>query len=126
GESHSIVDFHKLWLDGKEALQMDLVVGDLVTRKSHNHDIIFRIGSIEGETAILHGEDLRLEADAPLSDLEKVTDREIETYLENEKEQVDYSFRLFRQDYQLMKEKRNYEASEGYQKENYFQLPARV
>lgn len=105
---------------------MDLVVGDLVTRKSHNHDIIFRIGSIEGETAILHGEDLRLEADAPLSDLEKVTDREIETYLENEKEQVDYSFRLFRQDYQLMKEKRNYEASEGYQKENYFQLPARV
>ncbi len=107
-------------------MQMDLVVGDLVTRKSHEHDIIFRIGSIDGETAILHGEDLRLEADAFLSDLAKVTDREIETYLENEKEQLDYSFRLFRQDYQLMKEKRNYEASEGYQKESYFQLPARV
>ena len=111
---------------GRRRWGMDFIVGDLVTRRSHKHDIIFRIGSIEGETAILHGEDLRLEADAPLSDLEKVADREIERYLETEKEQVDYSFRLFRQDYQMMKEKRHYEASEGYQKENYFQLPARV
>ncbi|MBU5595556.1 sporulation peptidase YabG [Amphibacillus sp. MSJ-3] len=105
---------------------MDFVVGDLVTRVSHQHDILFRIGSIDGNIAILHGEDLRLEADAPLNDLEKVTERDKQKYRENAKEQVDYSFRLFRQDYQLMKEKRTYEASEGYQQESYFQLPARV
>ena len=113
-------------LERKEALKMDLVVGDLVTRESHQHDILFRIGSIDEGTAILHGEDLRLEADAPLKDLKKVTERDKKTYLENAKEHVDYSFRLFRQDYQLMKEKRTYEASDGYQQEHYFQLPARV
>lgn len=105
---------------------MDFVVGDLVTRVSHKHDILFRICSIDENTAILHGEDLRLEADAPLNDLEKVTERDKKTYRENAKEQVDYSFRLFRQDYQLMKEKRTYDVSEGYQQESYFQLPARV
>lgn len=105
---------------------MNLVVGDLVTRASHQHDILFRIGSIDGDTAILHGEDLRLEADSPLNDLKKVTDRDIKDYTEKAKEQAEYSFRLFRQDYQLMKEKRVYEASEGYQKESYFQIPPRV
>src|SRR5690625_708383 len=107
-------------------MEMDLVVGDLVTRESHQHDILFRIGSIDEDIAILHGEDLRLEADAPLKDLKKITERDKKIYLENAKDQVDYSFRLFRQDYQLMKEKRSYEASDGYQKESYFQLPARV
>src|SRR5690625_2611772 len=84
---------------------MNLVVGDLVTRTSHQHDILFRIGSIDGDTAILHGEDLRLEADSPLTDLKKVTDRDIKDYTEKAKEQVEYSFRLFRQDYHLMKKK---------------------
>lgn len=105
---------------------MGFIVGDLVTRISYDHDILFRIGLIESDKAILHGKDLRLEADAPLDDLERVSDREKDKYLENAKEEVDYSFRLFRQDYQLMQKKRDYNASEGYKEESYFQLPARV
>ncbi|SEO92682.1 spore coat assemly protein [Amphibacillus marinus] len=106
---------------------MDLTIGDLVTRVSHQHDILFRICAIKDNVAILHGEDLRLEADAPLEDLVKLSERDMKAYQENEKDKTDYSFRLFKQDYQLMKEKRTYEATEGYDLESsYFQLPASV
>ncbi|WP_079707609.1 sporulation peptidase YabG [Paraliobacillus ryukyuensis] len=106
---------------------MVFVVGDIVTRSSYDHDILFRINTINNNTAILHGEDIRLEADALLSDLRKAQERDILSWKEQEKMKQDYSFRLFRQDYQLMKDKRHYESTGGYyQTENYFQLPARV
>lgn len=44
-------------------------VGDLVTRKKYKHDIVFRIRAIKGSTALLEGEVVRLQADAPLDDL---------------------------------------------------------
>ena len=44
-------------------------VGDLVTRISYNHDIVFKILNIRGEVAYLKGEQVRLYADAPLEDL---------------------------------------------------------
>jgi spore coat assembly protein len=49
-------------------------VGDLVTRKSHGHDIIFRIEKILDDaaghkTALLRGVFWRLLADAPMKDL---------------------------------------------------------
>ena len=50
---------------------MNFKEGDFVTRISHNHDIIFKIVSVEGNTAILKGVDLRLYADSLLSDLVK-------------------------------------------------------
>lgn len=103
------------------------IVGDVVTRKSYQHDILFRISSINHEVAILHGEDIRLEADAVITDLEKAAEREIQNWRKQGQEKEDYSFRLFRQDYQLMKEKRHYDSTNGYyQTANYFQLPARV
>ena len=43
--------------------------GDLVTRISHNHDIVFKIISIDENIAMLKGVDLRLYADSLLSDL---------------------------------------------------------
>ena len=43
--------------------------GDYVTRISHNHDIVFKIISIDGNIAMLKGVDLRLYADSLLSDL---------------------------------------------------------
>lgn len=43
--------------------------GDLVTRISHGHDIIFRIIEIRDQTAYLVGELVRLQADSPVSDL---------------------------------------------------------
>lgn len=47
---------------------------DLVTRKSYNHDIIFKIIKIENDTAYLKGVEVRLLADAPISDIEIYND----------------------------------------------------
>ena len=44
-------------------------VNDLVSRKSYNHDIIFKIISIDNDIAILEGYDKRLVATASLDDL---------------------------------------------------------
>jgi len=44
-------------------------VGDFVTRKKYNHDIIFKVDKIENNNVILKGIDLRLIADAKLDDL---------------------------------------------------------
>ncbi len=45
-------------------------VGDIVTRKSHNHDIMFKIVRLDPKgQAELKGLHLRLKADAPLHDL---------------------------------------------------------
>ena len=43
--------------------------GDYVTRISHNHDIVFKIISIDENIAMLKGVDLRLYADSLVSDL---------------------------------------------------------
>ncbi len=48
---------------------MKFKVGDLVSRISHNHDIVFRIISIDQQTVFLKGVDLRLYADADIDDL---------------------------------------------------------
>ena len=45
-------------------------VGDYVTRKSYNNDILFKILKIDNDTAYLKGVELRLLADSPLLDLE--------------------------------------------------------
>ena len=44
-------------------------IGDYVTRKSHNHDLVFKIKDITNDIAILEGVNIRLIADADLSDL---------------------------------------------------------
>ena len=48
---------------------MKFLVGDYVTRTSHNNDIIFKITRIEGNIAYLKGLNVRLEADSLLTDL---------------------------------------------------------
>lgn len=106
---------------------MEIKSGMLVTRKSYHHDLLFRVEEVKKNYAILHGEDLRLKADAPVDDLSIVDKREHKKRKAKDKEQQESSYRLFRQDYQMMKEKRDYEATEGYLNEaSYFQLPAKV
>ncbi|KGP71534.1 sporulation peptidase YabG [Pontibacillus yanchengensis] len=103
------------------------VKGDLVTRSSYQHDVLFRVQEVQESRVILYGEDIRLEADAPPSDLVRVKSEELKRRKQQAKEEEEYSYRLFRQDYQLMRQKRDYEASSGYQHEGaYFQLPSRV
>lgn len=43
--------------------------GDLVSRNSHNNDVIFKIEKIEDDVAYLIGVDVRLCADSMLNDL---------------------------------------------------------
>lgn len=50
---------------------MDFRIGDLVTRISHHHDILFKIIGIEGNNIYLKGVDLRLIADSSVDDLVK-------------------------------------------------------
>src|SRR5699024_11519695 len=65
--------------------------------------------------------------DAPLSDLVQVGHNELARRKKRAKVQEESSFRLFRQDYQLMKEKRDYKSTNGYNDSSgFFQLPAQV
>ena len=47
-------------------------IGDLVVRKSHGKDIIFKVIEIE-DKCVLKGMHMRLMADAPTADLEPIT-----------------------------------------------------
>lgn len=51
--------------------RMEFKRGDLVTRKSYNHDTIFKITNIKNNIYYLKGVEVRLFADSPLEDLEK-------------------------------------------------------
>lgn len=48
---------------------MKFKIGDMVTRISHQHDILFKIMEINGNVALLKGVDLRLYADSNVDDL---------------------------------------------------------
>lgn len=52
---------------------MDFNIGDLVTRNSHNNDVLFKIISFDSDIAVLKGVDLRLYADSLISDLKKAS-----------------------------------------------------
>lgn len=106
---------------------MDIKVGDIVSRKSYNQDLLFRVIEINEASAVLFGEDVRLIADAPLSDLFIIDDQEYKNRQKREKEKEDQSYKLFRQDYNLIRHKNEYNASNGYShSKTYFQMPGRV
>lgn len=50
-------------------------IGDLVSRKSYNDDIVFEVIDIIGDLAKLHGKIVRLVADAPVDDLNIVPEQ---------------------------------------------------
>lgn len=52
-------------------------IGDIVTRKSYNHDTFFTIVRLDGNVAYLKGINLRLYADSDVSDLVKVENDDI-------------------------------------------------
>ena len=51
---------------------MNFKLGDLVTRISYKHDVVFKIVGFEGNIVFLKGVDLRLFADCKIDDLVKV------------------------------------------------------
>jgi yabG peptidase U57 len=71
---------------------MDMKVGDYVTRKKYNHDIIFRIIKIEDNKVFLHGEMFRLIADTSIDDLElyssPVDEKEIKVLIDQDNSMI--------------------------------------
>ena len=63
---------------------MDAIkIGDIVTRKSHDHDVFFKMVRIRADGHVdLKGMALRLEADAPLVDLVKANPKRVESLAE--------------------------------------------
>lgn len=84
---------------------MELQIGDLVTRKSYNHDIVFVITSIEDGVCFLKGQFVRLFADSDLEDLVK---------FENEKVEDDEEFL------------RRIQIHNDFNRDEYFYLPGKI
>ena len=104
---------------------------DIVGRKSYHCDILFRVIDIKEQgnrqLAILYGEDFRLIADAPFDDLVKINPSERAKKSQHFRTLEEQSLELFKQDIHLLKERREFETTEGYAKPaNYFQIPGRV
>lgn len=57
---------------------MDFKIGDIVTRKSHHNDLVFKIIDIDSDICYLKGVNIRLEADSYISDLELYEGEDIE------------------------------------------------
>lgn len=57
---------------------MQVKKGDIVTRKSYNHDTLFKVMNIKGSTCYLKGMDVRLYADSDIEDLSIASDEEQE------------------------------------------------
>lgn len=53
-------------------MHLNIEIGDYVTRKSHNHDLVFKVINIIDDTVYLKGAYIRLVADSKMSDLKKV------------------------------------------------------
>ncbi|WP_099364146.1 sporulation peptidase YabG [Fredinandcohnia onubensis] len=107
---------------------MEIKVGDIVARKSYQFDLLFKVTEItHDQTVYLFGEDVRLIADAPYDDLVLVDENERQKRQRTDREKVDHSYRLFRQDYQLIRQKNEYHATGGYSNDTeFFQIPGRV
>lgn len=55
-------------------------IGDLVTRKSYNNDVVFEIIKIDGDNYILKGAVVRLYADSPKDDLQLYEKEEVDDF----------------------------------------------
>ena len=74
-------------------------IGDMVTRNSHQNDIIFTIVDIKGDTYYLKGLNTRLLADAPYSDLKLYNLNEDIEDEEKFNERISETINLNRSDY---------------------------
>jgi spore coat assembly protein len=103
--------------------------GDMVVRKSYAKDICFRIVEIDEShgVAILKGVDVRLIADAPLEDLEKITQSERSHYQAFYRQEEANTLRLIRQERVLQLEKRALRMEQKYRGvEDFFERPGQV
>lgn len=111
---------------------MQIKIGDIVARKSYQLDMLFRVIDIKQThlgtlAAVLYGEEFRLVADAPCTDLMIVNEREQNSRQAVEKEKLEQSLYLLTQDYHLLREKEEFYATDSYNhQEDFFHIPGRV
>ncbi|KYD00932.1 sporulation peptidase YabG [Heyndrickxia sporothermodurans] len=110
---------------------MGVAINSIVGRKSYHCDLLFRVIDIKenngAKTAILYGEDYRLIADAPFADLVTIDSEERSKISREFRSLEAQSLELFQQDIDLLRQKREYEATNGYSQDfNYFHIPGRV
>ncbi|ARK28438.1 sporulation peptidase YabG [Halalkalibacter krulwichiae] len=106
---------------------MKLKKGDLVARPSYQCDLLFRVVELYSDYVELVGEDMRLIADAPLDDVVLVSEKDRSEHEQKAREIEENSYKLFRQDAKLMKQRGEYEVTSGYKSEiDYFELRGRV
>ena len=103
-------------------------VNDIVGRRSYDCDVFFRVIEVRGELVLLHGEDVRLIADAHVSDLQLISQAEQNDYRKESLRQINESNQLLRQDRERIQQKKEYEVRDGYrrQKQDFFHVPGRV
>ncbi|WP_233095980.1 sporulation peptidase YabG [Alicyclobacillus sp. SO9] len=104
-------------------------IGDFVARKSYDKDVCFIIVEVdkESETAILKGFDVRLVADAPLSDLHKLTDEERKQFEAASHRVEDECLRLIKSRRELEHEKRSLRKEARFESSpDFFERPGRV
>ncbi|UOF91802.1 sporulation peptidase YabG [Fodinisporobacter ferrooxydans] len=103
--------------------------GDVVVRKSYGRDLCFRIVEIDetSESATLKGIDVRLMADAPLEDLEIVTQADRALYQAPYRKEESDTLRVIRQERLLEHEKRALKIESKYRGvEDFFERPGQV
>lgn len=105
--------------------------GDFVTRKSYQHDIVFVIQEIfpGRRAAVLKGVDVRLIADAPLDDLQKISAEALAERRQQLKILEEESLRLIRQDRKWLLERNDSlepDSTDEPEKKSYFELPSKV
>ncbi|MCX7571968.1 sporulation peptidase YabG [Tumebacillus sp. DT12] len=104
-------------------------IGDLVTRKSYGKDICFHIVEVEPDKSVatLKGIEVRLMADAPLSDLERVTENELRHYRESYTREENDCLRLIRMRRLVEEEKRMMRSDVKFRaSHDFFEKPGRV
>jgi spore coat assembly protein len=103
--------------------------GDYVARKSYGKDLCFIIVEIDEDTqtAILKGIDVRLMADAPISDLEPVSEEELRQYEAYRSQKEDECLRLIRSRREKESEKRSLRKEAKFESNpDFFERPGRV
>jgi spore coat assemly protein len=108
---------------------MNIKVGDIVGRRSYDCDLLFRVVSIkeDGKVVELSGEDSRFVADSPINDIVLMNKHDQVEKRVKTKEKEDTSYRLFRQDYHLLRQQSEFSATSGYHtKKLFFEMPGRV
>ncbi|MBP3953493.1 sporulation peptidase YabG [Bacillus suaedae] len=106
---------------------MKLKKGDIVTRPSYNCDLLFRVLDVRDTYVELVGEEMRLLADAPIEDIILVSEEDRVLREKQAKELEEHSYKLFRQDAKLLKQRGEYEVTAGYKNEaDFFELRGRV